>query len=142
MWTTKVDSSSTSANKLSKCENLKNSYGNVCGCITAILRCPFPAASASAVHSEIPVTPAHTCSDLSGEKQIVKFNGKQFRQFCERYSWSYQCRFRWYCSIAYKRYQLHWYKFIFFYVCICFQNIFFIITSDISTCFQSPIRWV
>ena len=65
MWTTKVDSSSTSVNKVSKYDNLLNSCGNVCGCITAILRCPFPVASASAVHSEIPVTPVHTCSDLS-----------------------------------------------------------------------------
>ena len=30
-----------------------------------ILCCPFSAASASAMHSEIPVTPVHTCSDLS-----------------------------------------------------------------------------
>ena len=37
----------------------------MCGCITAILRCPFPAASASEMHSEIAVTTAHTCSDLS-----------------------------------------------------------------------------
>ena len=36
----------------------------MCGCITAFLRCPFPAERASAVHSEIPVTPVHTCSDL------------------------------------------------------------------------------
>ena len=39
--------------------------GNVVGCITAILRCLLLAASASAVQSEIPVTPVHTCSDLS-----------------------------------------------------------------------------
>ena len=37
----------------------------MCGCITAILRCPFPPAGASAVHSEIPVTPVHASSDLS-----------------------------------------------------------------------------
>ena len=35
------------------------------GCITAIVCCPLPAMSASAVHSEILVTPVYTFSDLS-----------------------------------------------------------------------------
>ena len=37
----------------------------MCGRITAILCCPLLAASASAAHNQIPVTPVYTCCDLS-----------------------------------------------------------------------------
>ena len=50
--------------KLVSTAYLKNSYGNVYSCITAIVRCPFPAAIASALHGEIHVTPVHTFSAL------------------------------------------------------------------------------
>ena len=43
----------------------KTLWNTIPWCITVILRFLFPAASASAVHSEIPVTPVRTCSDLS-----------------------------------------------------------------------------
>ena len=34
------------------------------GYITMIVPCPLPAASASAVHCEVPITSVYTCSDI------------------------------------------------------------------------------
>ena len=45
-----------------------------------MLRCPFPAASVSAVHSEIPVTPVHTYSDLSVENNWAKRKLEQIQR--------------------------------------------------------------
>ena len=46
----------------------------MCDCITMILCCMFPAGSALAVHSEIPVTPVHTCSDFYVDGQLKFLN--------------------------------------------------------------------
>ena len=44
----------------------------------------YPAASASAVHSEIPVTPVHNCSDLSISIIVIHDTGVESRVlFCE-----------------------------------------------------------
>ena len=76
----RLDSSSISVNKVGNYDNLYNNYRNVCGCITVILRCPFPAASASAVQNEVPFTPVHTCSDLS---VVDAWNPRRF--WCDTY---------------------------------------------------------